>query len=146
MPHGITSVVHPKWSSSSFLVEFMDHRPHWTDRSLLMNRLRNFSIFIVAPLIESHASKPPASARLSNRLLRATLSASRQSRNAVGNYKMYSWTTEDSPTSPTNTTICTTASIEGQCFESYNIRFRTSTVPSTLALTTPSSRTSMKRL
>ncbi len=52
---------------------------------------------------------------------------------------------EDSPISQTNTIICSTASMEEQCFESYAIRCRTSTVPSTLALTIPSSQRSMTK-
>ena len=35
MPNGISlSVIYPKWSLSSVLIEFVYHWPNWTDRSL----------------------------------------------------------------------------------------------------------------
>ena len=72
----------------------------------------------VVPLLGSRASAHPASARLRNRLQRETLSVLHQSRNAVGNCQMCSWMIGDSPTSPTTTTICSTASMEGPCYGS----------------------------
>jgi len=110
------------------------------------DKLSALSISIsVVPLSGRCASTHLATARQRNHLQRETLSALHRSPNAVGNSRMYSYTIGDSPISQTSAIICSTASMEGQCFKSYVIRCRTSTVPSTLALTIPSSQRSMKR-
>ena len=51
----------------------------------------------VVPLLGSHASAHPASARLHKSLQRETLSTLHRSQNAVGNCKMCSWMIGNSP-------------------------------------------------
>ncbi len=92
---------------------------------------------------ESHASTHPAIARL-RKLRREPLSVLHRSQNAIGKCKTCSWTTGDSPTNPTNTTICSTPSMEGQYYGSFVTRCQTSMAPSIQASTTPSSRRSMR--